>query len=154
MGYPGQILFFVVSLNFLHLISDDPQYCLWDHFKELESMELHRLVNLARFVAEMVSSFTVSLSLLKTVDLTDLERLTPKRIMHFRVLFETIFENSDALVWNIFTRVAAIPELEILRDGVVYFIKRYLLAANSGKSFAQKYKIAKKALANEAGVLM
>ncbi|KAJ0981719.1 hypothetical protein J5N97_009974 [Dioscorea zingiberensis] len=120
------------------------QYCLWDHFKELESMELHQSVNLARFVAEMISSFTLSLSLLKTVDLMDLKQLTPKRIMHFRILFETIFENSNALVWNIFTRLAVIPELDILRDGIQYFIKQYVMASNSKKSLAQKFKIALK----------
>ncbi|KAG1333927.1 nucleolar MIF4G domain-containing protein 1 [Cocos nucifera] len=94
------------------------QYCLWDHFKELESMELNRSMNLARFVAEMLSSFSLSLAILKTMDLANPTQLTPRRIMHFRMLFEAVFENTDALVWNIFTRIAALLELEMLRNAL------------------------------------
>lgn len=130
------------------------QYCLWDHFKELESMELNRSMNLARFFAEMLSSFSLSLAILKTVDLTNPMNLTPKRVMHFRMLFEAVFNNSDALVWNIFTRIGAIPELEELRNSLIYFIKQYVVAVSSEKAVAGKFKIAKKALNNVAGVLM
>ena len=111
-------------------------------------------MNLARFVAEMLSSFSLSLAILKTVDLTNPAQLTPKMIMHFRMLFEAVFHNTDALVWNIFTRISALPELEMLRSSLVFFIKQYVVAANSGKSFAGKFQIAKKALDNVAGVLM
>lgn len=106
-------------------------------------------MNLARFIAEMLSSFSLSLAILKTVDLTNPMNLTPKRVMHFRMLFEAVFNNSDALVWNIFTRIGAIPELEELRNSLVYFIKQYVVAVSAGK-----FKIAKKALNNVAGVLM
>ncbi|KAJ8460687.1 hypothetical protein OPV22_033613 [Ensete ventricosum] len=130
------------------------QYCLWDHFKELESMELNRSMNLARFTAEMLSSFSLSLAILKTVDLTNPMNLTPKRVMHFRMLFEAVFNDSDTLVWNIFTRIGAIPELEELRNSLIIFIKQYVVAPSSEKVVAGKFKIAKKALNNVAGVLM
>lgn len=130
------------------------QYCIWDHYKELESMELTRSMNLARFVSEMLSSFTLSLSLLKTVDLADPSQMTPKKIMHFRMLFDTVFENRDAVVWNIFTRVAANHELEMLSSSIKFFIKQYVVSANYGKSMAEKFKIAEKALRNADGVLM
>ncbi|XP_072972530.1 uncharacterized protein [Typha angustifolia] len=130
------------------------QYCIWDHFKELENMELQRSMNLAKFVAEMLARFSLSLAILKTVDFANPKHLTPKTVMHFRMLFESIFENGDALVWNIFTRIAALPELEMLRSSLVFFIKQYVVAAGTGKSTAGKYKIAKKALDNVAGVLM
>lgn len=128
------------------------QYCLWDHFKELESMELGRSMNLARFVAEMLVSFSLSLAVLKSVDLSDPKQLTPKRIMHFRMLFEFIFEKPDALVWNIFTRIAAAPEYEPLTNSLVFFIKQYVVSAC--KSAAGKFKVAKKALNNVTGILM
>ncbi|OAY62973.1 Nucleolar MIF4G domain-containing protein 1 [Ananas comosus] len=130
------------------------QYCLWDHFKELDTMELNRSMNLARFVAEMLASFSLSLAILKSVDLANPVYLTPKRIMHFRMLFESIFENSDALVWNIFTRISALPELEMLRSSLIFFTKQYVVAANTEKPLASKFKIAKKALDNVAGILM
>ncbi|VVA20253.1 PREDICTED: nucleolar MIF4G [Prunus dulcis] len=127
------------------------QFCLWDHFKDLESMQLTRSMHLAKFVAEMVSSFTLSLAVLKTVDLADIKQLTAKRIMHFRMLFEAIFEYPDSLIWNIFTRVAVSPELESLRRGIEFFVK-YIVETN--KALKDKFKLAKKALNNVEGVLM
>ncbi|KAJ4839289.1 hypothetical protein Tsubulata_035582, partial [Turnera subulata] len=128
------------------------QFCLWDQFKELESMQLLRSMHLAKFVAEMVASFTLSLAVLKSVDFTDATELTPRRIMHFRMLFEALFEYPDNVIWNIFTRIAVTPELENLRDGLTFFIREYVLKTNSG--IASKFKVAKKALNNAEGVLM
>ncbi|MCD7463172.1 hypothetical protein HAX54_050088 [Datura stramonium] len=128
------------------------QYCLWDHFKELDQMQLIRSMHLAKFVAEMVASFSLSLAVLKAIDLSDSSQLTPKRIMHFRMLFETILEFPEKLVWNIFTRIAVLPEYESLRDGIVLFIRKYVI--NDQKSLADKFKIAKKALNNVEGVIM
>ncbi|XP_068635557.1 uncharacterized protein [Aristolochia californica] len=128
------------------------QYCLWDHFKDLESMELRRLMNLARFMTEMLASYSLSLAVLKAVDLSDPTQLSLNKIMHFRMLFEFIFEKPDPLVWNIFSRIAATPELEPLRMSLEFFIKHYVVDAN--KTLAGKFKLTKKAMANIAGVLM
>ncbi|GAU51651.1 hypothetical protein TSUD_414730 [Trifolium subterraneum] len=54
------------------------QFCLWNHFEELESMVLLRSMHLAKFVAEIAASFTLSLTVLKTVDLSDITQLTQK----------------------------------------------------------------------------
>lgn len=128
------------------------QYCLWDQFKELESMVLLRSMHLAKFVAEILSSFHLSLAVLKVIDLGDIVQLTPKRIIHFRMLFETLLEYPDNLVWNIFSRVAVVPELEDLGNGLELFIREYVVKNN--KNAGRKFKIAKKALNNAAGVLM
>lgn len=114
-------------------------------------MPLTGSMHLAKFVAEMVGSFTLSLAVLKTVDLVDIKQLTAKRTMYFRMLFEAIFEYPDSLIWNIFTRVAVSPELESLRHGIEFFIK-YIVEAN--KALKEKFKLAKKALSNVEGVLM
>ncbi|KAL1549520.1 nucleolar MIF4G domain-containing protein 1-like [Salvia divinorum] len=128
------------------------QYCMWDHFKELESMPLLRSMHLAKFTARMIETFSLSLAVLKAVDLSDPTNLTPKRIMHFRMLFEAIFEFSDKKVWNIFTRIAVTPEYEALRSGVELFISKYVLS--SQKSVASKFRIAKRALNNIEGLVM
>ncbi|KAL0346924.1 UNVERIFIED_CONTAM: Nucleolar MIF4G domain-containing protein 1 [Sesamum calycinum] len=101
------------------------QYCLWDHFKELESMPLLRSMHLAKFTAEMVASFSLSLAVLKF---------------------------PDKLVWNIFTRIAVTPEYEPLRSGIEFFIRKYVVS--SQKSLADKFKLARKALNNAEGVVM
>ncbi|CAN4089360.1 unnamed protein product [Withania somnifera] len=128
------------------------QYCLWDHFKELDQMQLIRSMHLSKFVAEMIASFSLSLAVLKAIDLTDSSQLTPKRIMHFRMLFETLLEFPEKLVWNIFTRIAVLPEYESLRHGIGFFIRKYVIEGQ--KSLSDKFKIAKKALNNVEGVIM
>ncbi|GKV07591.1 hypothetical protein SLEP1_g19342 [Rubroshorea leprosula] len=128
------------------------QYCLWDQFKELESMPLLRSMHLAKFTTEMVASFNLSLAVLKTIDWSDPNMMTPKRIMHFRMLFEAIFEFPDKIIWNMFTRIAVTPELESLRQGIEFFVKEYVLKSN--KKVINKFKVAKKALNNSEGVLM
>ncbi|KAL8480332.1 hypothetical protein ACS0TY_027032 [Phlomoides rotata] len=128
------------------------QYCLWDHFKELESTSLIRSMHLSKFIAEMVASFTLSLAVLKAVDFSDPTQLTPKRIMHFRMLFEAIFKLPDKLVWNIFTRIAVTPEYESLRRGIEFFISKYIVSDK--RSLGKKFKIAKKALSNIEGIVM
>lgn len=115
-------------------------------------MPLIRSLHLAKFVAEMIASFSLSLAVLKSVDFSDPTLLTPKRIMHFRMLFEAIFEYPDKLVWNMVTRIAVTPEHEMLRNGIEFFIKEYVVKTN--KKLANKFKISKKALGNVEGVLM
>lgn len=111
-----------------------------------------RSMHLAKFVAEMLASFSLSLAVLKVVDLIDATQLTAKRIMHFRMLFEAVFGYPDNVVWNVFTRVAITPELEELRNGMEFFIREYVITLNKG--FAKEFKLAKKALNNAEGVLM
>ncbi|KAK8946199.1 hypothetical protein KSP40_PGU008551 [Platanthera guangdongensis] len=131
------------------------KYCLWDHWKEIDSMESERSSKLASFVAEMLRTSSISLSALKSANLMDPSQLTPSRIMHFQSLFETLFEkNDEAALWNMFTRVAASPELESLRSSLIFFVKQYVVIENSGNPLmAQKFGIAKKALHNVAGIL-
>ncbi|KAH0937133.1 hypothetical protein HID58_004594 [Brassica napus] len=127
-------------------------YCIWDHFKELETMSLQRSMHLAKFVAEMIVSFNLSLAVLKCVDLANPVQLTPKRIMHFRMLFEAIFEHTEKLVWNLFTRIAVNPDYEALRDGIKFFMKEYVVKAN--KTIYGKFRKAKEALNNSDGSLL
>ncbi|XP_044964406.1 nucleolar MIF4G domain-containing protein 1 [Hordeum vulgare subsp. vulgare] len=130
------------------------QYCIWDRFKELDEMELNRSMNLAKLVAEMLASFSLSLATLKVVNLANPVEMTPKKIMHFRMMFETLMQKEDSLMWNVFTRIAGNPELELLRDGIVMFIRQHVIAKDAGKELSGKFKIAKKALDNSAGILM
>ncbi|KAF9598364.1 hypothetical protein IFM89_027252 [Coptis chinensis] len=123
--------------------------------KNFDSMELVQSKNLATFTAEMLVSFSLSLAVLKAVDLTDLKQLTPKRVMHFRMLFEAIFKNPEATVWNIFTRIGVTPELEPLRNGLQFFMKQYVVnAGHANKSISNNFKIARKALSSMEGILM
>jgi orotate phosphoribosyltransferase-like protein len=75
-------------------------------------------------------------------------------------------ENSDEVVWAVFSRIAVAPELGVLRDSLALFIHQNLLKhpAENAKSdikvnleklslLAKRCKLAKKALANVSGEL-
>ncbi|BBN14494.1 nucleolar MIF4G domain-containing protein 1 [Marchantia polymorpha subsp. ruderalis] len=137
------------------------QYCLWDHFKQLDSMELRRSANLARFLGHLISSGSLSLSVLKAVDFADPRVMTPKVVMHFRIFLESLLtEYTDEKVWNSFSRIAPSPKFQELRDGLVLFFHQYMKSARvqekegSAGLLALRLKLAKKALKNVAGVLL
>jgi ABC-type arginine transport system ATPase subunit len=54
------------------------QYCLWDHFKQLNSMETRQIMNLAYLLADLVAKFVVSLAVLKVVEFSDMWAMTLK----------------------------------------------------------------------------
>ncbi|KVI07268.1 Armadillo-type fold, partial [Cynara cardunculus var. scolymus] len=108
------------------------------------TLQLIRSMHLAKLVAEMVAAFTLSLAVLKKADLHDTTQLTSRKIMHFKIFFEAVFEYQDNVVWNIFKRIAGSEQYEPLRTGIKFFVERYVMG--SEKPFAGKYKIAKKAL--------
>jgi hypothetical protein len=105
---------------------------------------------------------------LKAVDFSDARVMTSKVVLHFRVLIECLLmENSDEVVWAVFSRIAVPPELGVLRDSLALFIHQNLLKhpAENAKSditkvnleklslLAKRCKLAKKALANVSGEL-
>jgi hypothetical protein len=105
---------------------------------------------------------------LKAVDFSDARVMTSKVVLHFRVLIECLLmENSDEVVWAVFSRIAVPPELGVLRDSLALFIHQNLLKhpAENAKSdikkvnleklslLAKRCKLAKKALVNVSGEL-
>jgi nucleolar MIF4G domain-containing protein 1 len=123
-------------------------------------MELRRLANLARFMAHMVGSYSLSLAVLKAIDFTDLTVMTAKVVMHFKIFLDTLLtEYSDTVIWNCFSRIAAPPNLTTLRDGLALFLHQHTkqpVGVNSvdneaKKLLASRYRLAKKGLTNIAG---
>ncbi|KAL6525555.1 hypothetical protein OROHE_015862 [Orobanche hederae] len=96
-------------------------------------MPLIRSMNLSKFTAEMVASFSLSLAVLKAVELSDPIHLSPNKVMHFKMLFENMFEFPDKFVWNIFTRLAVNPEYEHLRSGIEFFISNYVVSGQQSQ---------------------
>uniref|UniRef100_A0A7I4D9X4 MI domain-containing protein n=1 Tax=Physcomitrium patens TaxID=3218 RepID=A0A7I4D9X4_PHYPA len=129
------------------------QYCLWDHLKQLDSMELRRSTNLARLTAALIGSSSISLSVVKVIDFVDIQKLTPKVLLHFRIMFEYLLgEYSNEVVWKAFSRIASSAELTGLKDGIAIFLhQRFLKQVKSSENsdiLVKRCKLAKKALAN------
>lgn len=140
------------------------QYCLWDQFKQLESMEIRRISNLARLVAELIGSFALSMTILKVVDFADVRTLTSKRVVHFGIMFRVLLtEYPENVVWAAFSRIAAAPELSSFRDGLTVFLHQHVRRlgesggtqdATAASLLSKRCRLAKKALSNVAGVLL
>ncbi|EPS66541.1 hypothetical protein M569_08230, partial [Genlisea aurea] len=120
------------------------QFCLWDHFKELDNMELTRSINLAKFTAEMIGSLSISLGAVKVADLGDPTNLSPKRRMHFGVMFEKLLEFSDELVSKVFARVGTMRDSESFASGIEFFVSRCVVSEK--KYLGDKFEIVKRAL--------
>ncbi|EFJ47843.1 hypothetical protein VOLCADRAFT_91452 [Volvox carteri f. nagariensis] len=86
------------------------QYCLWDKFKELESIDVRPLTHLAKLAALLVARFALSLSLLKVVDWSD---LTAKQLLTWRIFMQHLLSSCKTAgdVKQVFARVASQPKL-------------------------------------------
>jgi len=131
------------------------QYCLWDHLKQLDSMDLRRSRNLAELTASLIGLHSISLSVVKVIDFVDIQKLTPKVLLHFRILFEYLLsKHSDEDLWKVFSRVASTAELAGLKDGLSVFLhQRFSKQLKKGDSedgdlLVRRCSLARKALAN------
>lgn len=122
-------------------------------------MELRRSTNLARLTASLIGSFSLSLSIVKVVDFIEIQKLAPKVVIHFRIMFECMLtEYKDDIIWAIFSRIAIAPELAALRDGLGLFLQKHIVRELKkgdpvkGALLGKRCKLAKKGLANVAGV--
>ncbi|KAG0629231.1 hypothetical protein M758_1G087200 [Ceratodon purpureus] len=129
------------------------QYCLWDHLKQLETMETRRSMNLARLTASLVGGFSISLSVVKVIDFIDMQKLTPKVLLHCRIMFEYLLSKfSNEILWSVFSRIASTAELAGFRDGLsLYLNQRFSKQVKNSEDvdlLVKRCKLARKALAN------
>eukprot|EP01029_Cantina_marsupialis_P025729 TRINITY_DN681_c0_g1_i1.p1 TRINITY_DN681_c0_g1~~TRINITY_DN681_c0_g1_i1.p1 ORF type:complete len:871 (+),score=303.77 TRINITY_DN681_c0_g1_i1:50-2662(+) len=111
------------------------QLLLWDVFKTFNSISAREAYNLAKFMAFLVSKFTLSLAMLKTVDFTD---LLPRGTLFFKTMFADILkdENESNLVF-VFDKLTQGKHQNLARDGVALFLHTYV------KKFLIKTKLLK-----------
>ncbi|KAK3264051.1 hypothetical protein CYMTET_27182 [Cymbomonas tetramitiformis] len=106
------------------------QYAAWDHFKQLDDMEVRRLTNLARLLAGLVLEFSLSLAVLKVVDFS---RLSSKQIFFYRIFFEQILLADEELLTRVLQRIASAGNLAPLRDGIQLFLQTAVKLPKGGK---------------------
>jgi len=115
------------------------QFCLWDIFKKMgesdeeeevvedENMDTRRIVNLAKMFGKLIGGGSLSLTVLKKLNLSYLQ---PKTKIFMEVLFITIFLESqresrskrdEQSVVNILDKVKYIPQFI---TGLLYFLKK------------------------------
>lgn len=111
------------------------QYTLWDFLKSINESRtassppppLRKLINLARLYAELIQQFALSLSILKTVDFSQLKPGMSSQspsIVFLQVLLVQLLlcDSNPSNVLKIFNRVTE----EALRHGIAYFLVQWI----------------------------
>lgn len=127
------------------------QCAIWDAIKAIGSYSENKVTNLARFTALLVYRRGLPLSVLKNVEFVDLSN--NKVIRFLRVLLLNVLLNLKSEdVSVLFAKIAlAGPKLELLKQGLGIFLKRFLLS-NMHLDDAQMKKVKKNIEAAEEGL--
>ncbi|BDA46714.1 Suppressor of glycerol defect protein 1 [Coccomyxa sp. Obi] len=98
------------------------QFCLWDHFKQLDEGDVRRLANLARLTSMLIASKALPLSVVKVVDFT--EAMTARQLLFWRALFEELLVSckSTAASGELFAKLGG-NGLASLRSGLTIFLR-------------------------------
>lgn len=105
-------------------------------------------------MAHLISHFSLGLASLKVFDFT---RLTPKALLYCRACFSAILQacGSDDLLKAVFTRVGKGTDSTLVRDGVSFFLNKYMKAhimttyaadKQRRRTLRQRLKVARRAL--------
>ncbi|PSC75596.1 nucleolar MIF4G domain-containing 1 [Micractinium conductrix] len=100
------------------------QFCMWDHLKDLEGLEVRRLTNLARLLASVLASGALPSTMLKVVDFS--AALTAREVMFWRICFQHLLATCKTAddCTLLFRRIAAVKELKSLRLALAAFFRR------------------------------
>ncbi|XP_006871363.1 PREDICTED: nucleolar MIF4G domain-containing protein 1 [Chrysochloris asiatica] len=101
------------------------QFTIWDKFRDLENLPATNFSNLLHFVAHLLKTKSLPLSILKVIEFSELDK--PR--VHFlrKVLYILLMETEVEDLGLIFTRVSDNPKLGVLREGLKLFISHFLL---------------------------
>lgn len=111
------------------------QYSIWDRLKAMSSLSDTNRENLAKLLSHLFSTKALSMSILKIVDFSALDKLS---IHFYTLLLQNILSQPARLFQPVFARIAAVPELCHLRDGLLAFIGHYMLGSLSKDSKLKK----------------
>ena len=105
------------------------QFYFWDAFKDLSEgiFTDRRTMNLAQFLAHMVCTFHLPLSVIKPIDFT---QLSDALVLFLATFFLAIFSKkiSDETFSSVFDRVATTSDFAAVRDLVLSFLQTHFLA--------------------------
>ena len=98
------------------------QYHFWDRFKRVDEENLTTILNLSKLLAHLIATFSVPVTTLKVVEFV---KLSPKEVLLFRTLFTRILcDNTDDVIQTLFERLISTPQLFMLRDSLLIFLKQ------------------------------
>lgn len=105
------------------------QFSLWDRFKELSGFKKQQLSNLAHFLLHLFISGTMSLSVLKVIQFSEMNKTL---VRFFRqILLGILLHQSEDTCKAVFLRIAPAKNLNLLRESLRLFMRHFLLGKQS-----------------------
>lgn len=101
------------------------QYSLWDRLKTLETYENKQLSNLAQFLVYLFIEKCLTISILKIIHFTELERPTMKFLEQI-ILGILLHENKQACL-QVFERISVSSQLQTFRESLRLFVNCFLI---------------------------
>ena len=100
------------------------QYSLWDRFKTIPTMKKYNISNLGQFLAHMIASKSLSLSVLKVVSFGALDKVSIDFFSNFFTTF--LLQYPRNIIKLAFQRISNVPKLTLLRQGIKLFLRHFL----------------------------
>ena len=121
------------------------QFAFWDVLKTLseDNFSDRRAINTARLLGSLVAAFHVPLSVLKVIDMSELQG---RMILFLASFFISIFSSQvdDGTFRSIFDRVATSSDYSVVRDCVSFFLQKHFTTIPSGMDPAETKHILKR----------
>ncbi|RDD36878.1 Nucleolar MIF4G domain-containing protein 1 [Trichoplax sp. H2] len=101
------------------------QYSIWDRLKRLEDLSKIQRLTFSKLLANLFLSNSLSLSALKIVNFGELNETSIK--FYRSLLLQLLLDKSEKSCRSIFGRVGNLSHLSDLREGLLIFLKHYVL---------------------------
>jgi nucleolar MIF4G domain-containing protein 1 len=101
------------------------QCCIWDRIRDIATLKKHEQNNLAKFASHLIKEKLLSLTCLKVIEFSELNKNLVKFIKH--ILLDLMSEPDTKLMAAPFLVVAGYPKLSVFRDGLRLFMRHFML---------------------------
>lgn len=100
------------------------QFTVWDRIKELQSLSIRQISNLARFLIHLIENGSLPLSVLKVIEFSQIEKTTLRFLR--QVVLGLLLSDSEKF-HQIFERIRPSAKLNPFKDQLRLFLKVFLM---------------------------
>ncbi|XP_065218007.1 nucleolar MIF4G domain-containing protein 1 [Planococcus citri] len=108
------------------------QYCSWDKFKEMNSLNHQQAANLAQFLAYLMQNKKLAISVLKVLQFTEMNKSMVRFLR--QLLLSILLNNEETTIAEVFAPISKSEALFMLREGLQLFLHHFILKEVANKS--------------------
>jgi len=116
------------------------QFALWDKFKQLPTLPVRAISNLAHLIANLVAISSLSLSVLKTLEFAD--QMEAHTMLFVSLIIKTLLmQFSEDVAANVFQRIANVKELFSYRERLILFLQTLSVREKQKKDLSEENRL-------------